>query len=752
MISLRKILTLVGILVVLAAAVFAYLDYNEGLWLFKPKGLPLLQTGRTAEDLIPAEPVLYLSLRDGAKLWQQIKGSNFYRRILQLRAGSPRKGSRAPLWSQSERQLEQNLGIRLDEKDLLRLFGRKVVLALYGVDGKKGPDGLLIAETDMATQVWEFLVRFKSKYGKDPAAPQSIPYRGVEIFAFRKPAPGAKGAGFYAFVGKYLMASTRIERLKEAIDLALGSPAAKSYRPQIQKLTADLGKSPFLVFAADTERAFQWIRNAVPPAEEPIFQNRVLGAFKGFGPLVLTASLDKGLLVQTRLSVEPGRMAPQQARAVTRPPASYRSLAFIPEDAMVFAASNSFDARVSWSKRRLPLKVNPRQAPASEKTLERFEKVFGISVQRDLVPLVGSEWAYAMIPADPRSSLPIPRFLVAVQVRSRIRADRLMRRFVGRLVARRRGTYPPFALKHFFHRRTRITYLEIGHLLSPGYTFIKNFLVFATDKDTLVRSLDVSSGRAAAIGKSARFRSAKAHLSAKSNSMFFADGNSIADSLERVLAMAGSLRPALAKSQGKGPSLPGALDLFRVAPVMVGDTVNGKGQVSSRFFAALSDIPKTPKALPAPGPLPPALLALLNPSSNPPALSAAGIAGKARGKRGPLRDPFRPVILPEKVLKALEHRVVPSTPLQRYDLSSLRLVGIIWGALGRKALIEAPDGKGYSVEVNTRIGSRGGVIKEVRDNGIVVQEKHEDPFGKIRLVNVFIALKRERAAGPAVRH
>src|SRR4030095_16157234 len=37
----------------------------------------------------------------------------------------------------------------------------------------------------------------------------------------------------------------------------------------------------------------------------------------------------------------------------------------------------------------------------------------------------------------------------------------------------------------------------------------------------------------------------------------------------------------------------------------------------------------------------------------------------------------------------------PLGPLERFDLSALKLVGIVWGELGRKALIKAPDGKSY---------------------------------------------------------
>lgn len=761
MISLRKVLTLIGILIVLAASALAYVDYNQGLGLFKPKGLPLLQTSRAAEDLVPAGPVVYVSLRDGAKLWKKIKGSNFYQRARQLATDSPRKTSGKPSWLESERRLEQNLGLKFDEQNLLRLFGKKVVLALYGIDGKAGLDGLLITETDMAARVWGYLVRLKSKYGKDPAAPQAIPYRGVEIFAFHSTAPKDMGTGYYAFVGKYLLAATRASRLKSAIDLALGAPEAKSARPRVREAAGGLGKTPFLVFVADTGRAVDWIQSLVPAAQRPVLRRAILNGAGISGRFALTASLDRGLLIQTRAAVDPSRMNPQQEKEFRRSSGDYRSIALIPQNALVYAADNSFDARLSWKQNR-PVLVESRRASSSGKQgLQGLEKEFGISIERDLVPLVGGEWAYALLPAGSKSPLPVPAVLVAVQVKNRAKADRVMRRILSRLTggkAGRKGSFAAKRLHRFSYRGTRITYLQFPHMFSPGYTFIRGFLVLSTDKNILRRALDSSSGKAGSLEKSADFRAALTHLSGKSNSMFFIDGNRIVASLAAGLSMLSALGPTPVNVVGTGSAPLASLELLRVAPLAVGEIVHEKTQVSGRLFVALADIPKvskTPVALPAGSPTGlteqasarvdlPITLADSSEIVPPP-------PRKVRGKRGALRDPFRPVILPEKVRKAMQPRIIPATPLQRYSLASLKLVGIIWGGLGNKALIQAPDGKGYTVVVGTHIGARGGVIAEIRPDGMVVQEKREDEFGRLHRVDVFVPLKEAPTPSAAKR-
>jgi type IV pilus assembly protein PilP len=70
------------------------------------------------------------------------------------------------------------------------------------------------------------------------------------------------------------------------------------------------------------------------------------------------------------------------------------------------------------------------------------------------------------------------------------------------------------------------------------------------------------------------------------------------------------------------------------------------------------------------------------------------------------------------------------TPLQRFELGQLKLVGVIWEASEPKALIEDSGGLGYIVTRGTLIGSNGGIIKAIESKRVVVEEYHTDFFGK----------------------
>jgi type IV pilus assembly protein PilP len=93
------------------------------------------------------------------------------------------------------------------------------------------------------------------------------------------------------------------------------------------------------------------------------------------------------------------------------------------------------------------------------------------------------------------------------------------------------------------------------------------------------------------------------------------------------------------------------------------------------------------------------------------------------GKRDPFLSPF--YRQPEQV--APEEA---KTPLQRFDLGQLKLVGVILENEEPKALIEDSGGLGYIVTKGTPIGSKGGVIKAIEPKRVVVEEYEIDFYGK----------------------
>jgi type IV pilus assembly protein PilP len=105
------------------------------------------------------------------------------------------------------------------------------------------------------------------------------------------------------------------------------------------------------------------------------------------------------------------------------------------------------------------------------------------------------------------------------------------------------------------------------------------------------------------------------------------------------------------------------------------------------------------------------------------------------------RDPFRPFTLSTRTNSRPRESL---SPLERYDLGQLRLVGIVWHVKEPTAMIEDSVGLGYIVKVGTPIGANEGKVKAIKPNEIVIEETHVDLYGakKKREVNIKLSVEK----------
>lgn len=85
-------------------------------------------------------------------------------------------------------------------------------------------------------------------------------------------------------------------------------------------------------------------------------------------------------------------------------------------------------------------------------------------------------------------------------------------------------------------------------------------------------------------------------------------------------------------------------------------------------------------------------------------------------------DPFKPFIQIGSAGKTLQG--LPKTPLQEYDITTqLKLTAIIWmGSHESYAMVEDSAGKGFTLKKGTYIGKRGGRVKAIHIDRVIVEE------------------------------
>jgi type IV pilus assembly protein PilP len=193
-----------------------------------------------------------------------------------------------------------------------------------------------------------------------------------------------------------------------------------------------------------------------------------------------------------------------------------------------------------------------------------------------------------------------------------------------------------------------------------------------------------------------------------------------------VLLCGAVLAEAQDKSETPSQTAKEALDKLLRTPSVVGKGLQAVGDAAKAKLAeAAADTkltnpnPETPQAETSP-----------NPSSS----STPSAVGR--------RDPFRPFTLNRRV--SSERPRENLSPLERYDVGQLKLVGVVWQAKEPNALVEDSVGLGYIVKIGTPIGANDGKVKAIKAGEIIIEESYVDFFGakKRREVNMKLAVEK----------
>ena len=101
------------------------------------------------------------------------------------------------------------------------------------------------------------------------------------------------------------------------------------------------------------------------------------------------------------------------------------------------------------------------------------------------------------------------------------------------------------------------------------------------------------------------------------------------------------------------------------------------------------------------------------------------------------RDPFRPPSIQARSGTLPRDNL---SPLERFELGQLKVVGIVWDVKEPRAMIEDSAGLGYTILVGTPIGASDGRVKGIHRDQVVVEEFFQDVSGKRKTREVSMKL------------
>jgi type IV pilus assembly protein PilP len=106
------------------------------------------------------------------------------------------------------------------------------------------------------------------------------------------------------------------------------------------------------------------------------------------------------------------------------------------------------------------------------------------------------------------------------------------------------------------------------------------------------------------------------------------------------------------------------------------------------------------------------------------------------------RDPFRPFTLTARTNVRRRDNL---SPLERYELGQLKLVGIVWDVKNPTALVEDAMKLGYTVRIGTPIGANDGKVKMITADAILIEEEFIDLYGARKKREVSMKLAAEKS-------
>jgi type IV pilus assembly protein PilP len=122
------------------------------------------------------------------------------------------------------------------------------------------------------------------------------------------------------------------------------------------------------------------------------------------------------------------------------------------------------------------------------------------------------------------------------------------------------------------------------------------------------------------------------------------------------------------------------------------------------------------------------------PARPPPPAAATAVAAKSEPKPDDAaarewayssvgkRDPFRSFLVELDPTAGGLAVTKCATPLGRFELEQLKLVAVVTGLDDPVAMVEAPNGIGYSLKRTACVGRNGGVVSAVRSGEVVISE------------------------------
>ncbi len=183
------------------------------------------------------------------------------------------------------------------------------------------------------------------------------------------------------------------------------------------------------------------------------------------------------------VGLDENRMTSGMRKFISCPALANDTLKLVPVNVIAYNWGGCLDFEQSWSTAKRGLEENMELAQGIKKFKHRIEKHFHISIKKDVLPVLGHEFGGYLTDVDMQGTYPFPRLLLFVRIQDRPAAERILEKFTQNPIM-------PLQSEEYDHVGIHYITLPMGANMDPGYSFLDDYLLVATSRQLLKRSID----------------------------------------------------------------------------------------------------------------------------------------------------------------------------------------------------------------------------------------------------------------------
>ncbi len=441
-----------------------------GFWLWSQR------PGLSVEGVLPSHPLVFARLARAEEHINQVIHSDFGKNIaaidfpdvLNRNNFSPKDISDFQRW-------QKDLARFWDNPLIKKFLGKEAAIAIYRSDTNFSPNKAIgpfgssyqvfgALRLTLSTRIVELLGQLSHQWG-DGVTIKRQKYQGrvINHILFKKQ---GLGLAYVRIRDLVVIAPEPLGHLEEVVDV---------YQHKHDPLQGD--------------PSFNFVRqNAYPSGDGLILANLNLFSIPGFQTAafpVYGLSYMPGVISKYKMMVGlDEKYMPSGMRKVFACPAlANDTLKLVPVNAIWYNWGICYDFDQSWAEARQRLEENPPIAQGIYKFKHRLEKHFHINIRRDVLPVLGHEIGGYLTDVDMQGTYPFPRLLVFVKIQDRLAAHRLLDKFTQNPVT-------TLYREEYNHVDIHYVSLPLGANMDPGYGFLGDYLLVATSRQLLKKSID----------------------------------------------------------------------------------------------------------------------------------------------------------------------------------------------------------------------------------------------------------------------